>query len=122
MATTFVDPVIGGLAGEGAGLDPKRLADMLHMTMGEVADLIGVHRTTLSRNAMSPDIQARMGPIATILSRAGDMAGNADRAILWFRHQPIAAFGQKRAVDVVAGGEASALLAWFDALEDGAYA
>ena len=123
MATALLDPVIDALCAKAsAGIDPKRLADMLQMTLIEVADLAGVHRTTLARNPGSPDVQARLGPIATILSRATDMGGGLPRAVLWFRHQPIAAFGQKRAVDLVRGGEAEAVLAWLDALEDGAYA
>lgn len=123
MATAFRDPVIDALAdGKAIGLDPRRLADMLQMTLAEVADLAGVHRTTLTRNPGSPEVQSRLGPIATILSRASDLSGGLARAVLWFRHQPVAAFGQKRAVDLVQGGEAAAVLAWLDALEDGAYA
>ena len=123
MATAFSDPVIDALGDDNvAGLDPKRLADMLQMTLGEVADLAGVHRTTLTRNPRSPEVQSRLGPIATILSRASDLSGGLARAVLWFRHQPVAAFGQKRAADLVRGGEAAVVLAWLDALEDGAYA
>lgn len=104
------------------GIDPKRLGDMLHMTQSEVADLAGVHRTTLARNPGSPKVQAELGPIATILSRASDMGGGLAKAVIWFRHQPIAAFGYKRAVDIGQGGEADQVLRWLDALEDGAYA
>lgn len=123
MASVLIDPVIDTLADpKSALIDPRRLAATLHLTIGEVADLAGVHRTTLSRNAASPEIQSRLGPIATILSRAADMSGGLARAVLWFRHQPIAAFGHKRAADIVREGEADALLAWLDALDDGAYA
>lgn len=123
MATAFLDPVINALsADEAHGIEPKRLADMLQMSLGEIAELAGVHRTTLARNPGSPEVQAKLGPIATILSRATDMGGGLSKAVLWFRHQPIAAFGYKRAVDIVQVGEATQILAWLDALEDGAYA
>lgn len=123
MVATLLDPVIDALSADaGAGIEPKRLGDMLHMTQAEVADLAGVHRTTLARNPGSPEVQAKLGPIATILSRASDMGGGLAKAVIWFRHQPIAAFGYKRAVDVVQGGEAAQVLRWLDALEDGAYA
>lgn len=123
MAATLLDPVIGTLNANGAGgIDPKRLADMLHMTASGLAELAGVHRTTLARNADSPEVQGRLGPIATILSRASDMGGGQGRAVTWFRHQPIAAFGHKCAADLVAAGEARQVLDWLDALEDGAYA
>lgn len=123
VAALLLDPVIDALSSDAdAGIEPKRLGDMLHMTQAEVADLAGVHRTTLTRNPGSPEIQARLGPIATILSRASDMGGGLARAVIWFRHQPIAAFGYKRAVDIVQAGEACEVLRWLDALEDGAYA
>lgn len=123
MATAFLDPVINALSTDKAhGIEPKRMADMLQMSLGEIAELAGVHRTTLARNPGSPEVQAKLGPIATILSRATDMGGGLSKAVLWFRHQPIAAFGYKRAVDIVQAGEAAQILAWLDALEDGAYA
>lgn len=123
MAATLLDPVIESLSAQGAGgIDPKRLADMLHTTMSDLADLTGVHRTTLARNPGSPEVQSKLGPIATILAHASDMGGGQGRAVTWFRHQPIAAFGHKCASDLVAAGEARAVLAWLDALEDGAYA
>ena len=70
----------------------------------------------------SPEVQAKLGPIATILSRASDMGGGLAKAVIWFRHQPIAAFGYERAVDIVHGRKAGEVLRWLDALEDGAYA
>lgn len=123
MVATLLDPVIGALSTEtNAGIEPKKLGDMLHMTQAEIAELAGVHRTTLARNPSSPEVQAKLGPIATILSRASDMGGGLAKAVIWFRHQPIAAFGYKRAIDIVEAGESEAVLRWLDALEDGAYA
>lgn len=123
MATALLDPVIEALSsGTSAGIEPKRLGDMLQMTQSEVAALAGVHRTTLSRNPGSAEVQSKLGPIATILSRASDMGGGLARAVVWFRHQPIAAFGYKRAAEIVQAGEAEQILRWLDALEDGAYA
>jgi uncharacterized protein (DUF2384 family) len=122
MVETQHDPVIDGLIGDAVlGIDPKRLGDMLHMTQSDVADLAGVHRTTLARNPGSPEVQAKLGPIATILSRASDIGGGPAKSVIWFRHQPIAPFGYKRAIDIVQGGEAGEVLRWLDALEDGTY-
>jgi uncharacterized protein (DUF2384 family) len=123
MVATLLDPVIDALsANAGASIEPKRLGDMLHMTQAEIADLAGVHRTTLARNPGSPEVQAKLGPIATILSRASDVGGGLAKAVIWFRHKPIAAFGYERAVDIVHGRKAGEVLRWLDALEDGTYA
>lgn len=123
MVETQHDPVIDGLIVDAVlGIDPKRLGDMLHMTQSDVADLACVHRTMLARNPGSTEVQAKLVSIATILSRASDIGGGPAKAVIWFRHQPIAAFGYKRAVDIVQGGEAGEVLRWLDALEDGTYA
>ena len=122
MPTALLDPVLAELADDQAAIDPRQLAKMLRMTITEVAALSRIHRVTLSRSPGSPEVQARLGPIATILSRAADMSGSLSRAVLWFRHQPVAALGQKRPVDLVESDEAAAVLQWLDALEDGAYA
>jgi len=123
MVETQHDPVIDWLIVDAVlGIDPIRLGDMLHMTQAEIADLAGVYRTTLARNPGSPEVQAKLGPIATILSRASDVGGGLAKAVIWFRHQPIAAFGYKRAVDIVHGRKAGEVLRWLDALEDGTYA
>ena len=122
MATVLLDPVLNRVAVPGGAIDPKRLAEMLLATTGEVAELANVHRSSLTRNPGSPEIQRKLGPIATILSRAADMSGSLDKAVVWFRHQPIAALGQARAADLVRRGEADAVLDYLDALENGAYA
>lgn len=122
VETQHVSVIDGLIVDAVIGIDPKRLGDMLHMTQSDVAVLTGVHRTTLARNPGSPEVQAKLGPIATILSRASDIGGGLGKAVIWFRHQPIAAFGYKRAVDIVQGGEAGEVLRWLDALEDGTYA
>jgi uncharacterized protein (DUF2384 family) len=110
------------VAVRGGAIDPKRLAEMLLATTSEVAELANVHRSSLTRNPDSPEIQRKLGPIATILSRAADMSGSLDKAVVWFRHQPIAALGHARAADLVRQGEADAVLDYLDALENGAYA
>jgi uncharacterized protein (DUF2384 family) len=126
MPATILDPILSELHGKdpkdqhAAAINPKRLAAMLQMTQLELASLANVHRTTIARNPESPEVQAKLGPIATILSRAADMSGALGKAVVWFRHQPIAAFGFKRAADLVQEGRASAVLEWLDALEDGA--
>lgn len=125
MATRAISPdgLLDQVASKDSStIDPKALAALLHMTLSEVAELARLHRVTLARSASSPEVQSRLGPIATILARAADMGGGLGKAVLWFRHQPVPAFGQKRASDLVQAGKADIVLAWLDALEDGAYA
>lgn len=122
MKAALLDPVIDALGSDTfPGIDPKRLACLLGMAQNELAALARIHRTTLARNPSSSDVQVKLGEIATIVARAADMASNPNKAVLWFRHQAVPAFGFRRAADLVQEGDAKAVLAWLNALEDGAY-
>lgn len=123
MATALLHPVLAQVAASNAAaVEPKRLAAMLGVTLTELADLAGVHRSSLSRNPRSPEIQGKLGLLATVLARAAEIGGGVEKAVLWFRHQPIPALGYVRAAELTAAGEGNAVLAYLDALEHGAYA
>jgi hypothetical protein len=53
---------------------------------------------------------------------AEQLTGDADRAIVWSRHQPIAGHDGKTALQLVEAGHADAVLAHLEDLRDGAYA
>jgi len=109
-------------ASNAAAVDPQRLAAMLRVTLTELADFAGLHRSSLSRNPNSPEIQGKLGLLTTILTRAAEVGGGTEKAVLWFRHQPIAALGYARPADLTAAGEGKVVLQYLDALEHGAYA
>ena len=50
------------------------------------------------------------------------MSGSIEKAVVWFRHQPIAAFGGQRAADLTADGRGKHVLEYLDGLENGVYA
>jgi uncharacterized protein (DUF2384 family) len=123
MAPALLNPVLAQVAARhAAAVEPQRLAAMLGITLTELAELAGLHRSSLSRNPHSPEIQGKLGLLTTILARAAEVGGGIDKAVLWFRHQPIAALGHARPADLAAAGEAKAVLHYLDALEHGAYA
>jgi hypothetical protein len=41
--------------------------------------------------------------VVRILTAAEELTGDADRAIVWFRHQPIAGHGGKTAIELGPG-------------------
>jgi hypothetical protein len=58
----------------------------------------------------------------TILAKAAELGGDPGKAVIWFRHQPIVAFGNRTAEELVAAGRGDAVLDHLDDLGDGIYA
>ena len=93
------------------------------MPLGDVARLAKVHRNTLARTPNSPIVQERLGQVARIIAAAADLIdGDVGRAVIWFRHQPLAGFGGATAAELMASGHADAVLTHLEMLRDGVYA
>jgi uncharacterized protein (DUF2384 family) len=103
-------------------VSPVRMSARLRLPLGELARLAHVHRNTLTRHPDSQAVQQSLQPVVRILSVAEELTGNADKAILWFRHQPIAGHDGKTALQLVEEGHAQAVLKHLEDLRDGNYA
>ena len=57
-----------------------------------------------------------------ILALAKEMAGDKQRAAIWFEHQPIPGWAGKTAYDLVQEGRADQVLAYLEAVKSGVYA
>jgi uncharacterized protein (DUF2384 family) len=104
-------------------LSPRRISDTLRVPLGHLARIAQVHRNTLARHPESPAVQARLGEVARVVVTAADLlGGDTPRAVVWFRHQPLAGFDGRTAEELVAAGHADAVLAHLEMLRDGGYA
>ncbi len=103
-------------------VSPLRMSARLRLPLGELARLAHVHRNTLTRHPDSQAVQQSLQPVVRILTVAEELTGNADKAILWFRHQPIAGHDGKTALQLVEEGHAQAVLKHLEDLRDGNYA
>lgn len=119
MLSPFLDTVTDRERGT---ISPERVSETLHMPMARLAELAHVHRNTLARQPDSPLVQERLGMVARIVAAAGDLTGDTGRAVVWFRHQPLAGFDGRTAEELVADGHADAVLAHLEMLRDGIYA
>lgn len=119
MLTGFVRSVT---APETGAIDPTRLSTRLRINLSMLSALVNVHRNTLRRNPFAPLAQQRMSHIVRIIARAAGTLGDDARAIAWFRFQPLAGFEWKTAEDLVARGEAEAVLRHLDTLDHGGFA
>ena len=55
-----------------------------------------------------------------MITAAAAITGDINRAIYWFRNEPIADYHQKTAAELIAGGDVEAVLSYLRDLENGA--
>lgn len=103
-------------------ISPQLMSHVLHISLARLSQITKLHRNTLTRNPDSPDVQQRLGEVARIVSLAAELVGDQQRAIVWFRHQPLSGFDNKTAEELVAAGHADAVLEHLAMLSDGVYA
>lgn len=103
-------------------LSARRVAEVLGVTITELAGLIGVARNTIGAKSGARKVDAALSPVVRILSMAGEMAGSPERAAIWFKHQPIPGWAGKTAYDLVRDGKADKVLAYLEAVRSGVYA
>lgn len=108
----------------GSSIEPRRVAELLHVPLEGVARLVRTHRNTLSRTPDSPQVQAGLSEVVKVLIRASQVMGGdvpPARVVQWFKNQPLSGFG-KTAMELVREGKATAVLEHLAMLEDGVYA
>jgi len=103
-------------------ISPQRLSSVLHISLARLSKITQLHRNTLTRHPESPEVQQRLGEVARIISLAAELVGDQQRAIIWFRHQPLSGFDHKTAEELVAAGHADAVFEHLAMLSDGVYA
>lgn len=116
--------ISAGQFGEGGTpfLSPRRVADLLGVTLTELAALIGVARNTLAARGGARKVDAALSPVVRVLAMAAEMAGSQERAAIWFKHQPLPGWAGKTAYDLVREGKADKVLAYLEAVRSGVYA
>ena len=105
------------------GISPERVAATLKVQMGDIARLTSVHRNTLARTPASSKVQGRLGDVMRILTEAATLLeDDLGKAVIWFRHQPLAGFDGQTADELVTSGHADAVLTHLHMLQHGGYA
>lgn len=103
-------------------LSARRIALLLGVTLTELAALAGVARNTLTAKSGARKVDQALSPVARIVAMASEMAGDDQRAAVWFKHQPIPGWAGKTAYDLVREGKADKVLAYLEAVRSGVYA
>ena len=80
-------------------VSPQRMSRRLRLPLADLAKLAHVHRNTLTQWPDSSLVQKSLEPLVRILAAAEQLTGDPDRAIIWFRHQPMAGYDGRTALE-----------------------
>ncbi len=115
MLAIFLDDIR-----DGDLIAPKRMADRLRLPLTRLSRLAHLNRNTMVTRPESPAVQEKLGQIARIIARAADLTGDEDRAIIWFKHQPLTGWG-KTPEELVEDGLAREVLDDLERQAEGVY-
>lgn len=118
----MLSPALERSTGDDFALDAAKLAATLKMSLGELAEMVGVSRNTLAAKVLGPKARDALEPVVRILSIASEIGGGEDRAAFWFRYNPIVYLEGRTAKDHVERGEAEMVLLHLRNLVNGGYA
>jgi hypothetical protein len=105
-------------------IEPDRLSVVLRITKGELAIASGLSRdaVTKTRRLQAPATQARLREVAEIINRILPWCGSVPQAFAWYRSQPIPAFGDQTAEDLVRAGRSEHVKSYLTGIAVGGYA
>ena len=101
-------------------LSPKRFSQALNIDLQILAEQAHVHRNTISRAPGSRGVQDFMREALRIIKAAADLTGDLNKALFWYRTEPLAVFGYKTAERLASEGRTDDVLRYVTSLEAGA--
>ena len=103
-----------------AVLSPYRFSEQLHLDLQTLAAQAHVHRNTLSRAPASESVQRFLREAVRVIRAAADLSGDLERALFWYRNEPLQPFGYRTAEQLVSDGRSEDVLRYVASLEAGA--
>jgi len=104
----------------GPVLSAKRFSQALHIDLQTLADQAHVHRNTISRAPTSQGVQRFLREALKVIKAGTDISGDVNRALFWYRNEPLSAFGYKTAEQLVSEGRTEDVLRYIASIEAGA--
>ena len=101
-------------------LSPKRFSQALHIDIQTLAEQAHVHRNTISRAPGSRGVQDFLREALRVIKAATDLNGDLNKALFWYRNEPLSVFGYKTAERLVSEGRTDDLLRYVASIEAGA--
>jgi len=101
-----------------------QFAGALRVSRGELAAASGLSRDSVSKTARlhAPATQARLREVAGVINRILPWCGSIPQAFAWYRSQPIPAFGDQTAEELVRAGRVEHVMRYLGGIALGGYA
>lgn len=105
-------------------LSPTRIAEALHTTKPEIANILGLGRKAFSQPSLIRECvpQTRLREMTSILDRVEAEIGSRIEAYRWFRSELLPGFGDLTPEQLVRDGKAHYVHAYLDHIMAGGYA
>jgi hypothetical protein len=102
-------------------LSPAKFVDLMKIDIATFADRAHVHRNTVARAPGSSTVQEHIRQNIRVLKAVYDInGGDIQKALLWFKNEPIREFDYKTAEIAVAEGRADDVIKLLGMYEAGA--
>jgi len=105
----------GGLA-----LSPTRFCEVFNIDPQTLAEQAHVHLSTLNHAPASESVQRFLRETLRVFRAATDLSSDVEKALFWYRNEPLQTFEYKMAEQLVSEGRTDDLLRYIASLEAGA--
>lgn len=106
-------------ADAGPSISPKRFGLVFRVDMQTLAAQARVHRNTLSRAPDTESVQSYLRESLRVMRAATDVADSIEKALFWFKNQPLPVFDYKTPQDLVSEKRTEALIKYLQSLGAG---
>lgn len=100
-------------------LSPKRFSEVFNVDLQTLALQAHVHRNTLARAPASESVQRFLRETLRAVRAAVDLSGDVEKALFWYRNEPLQPFSYKTAETLVSEGRTDDLVRYIASLEAG---
>lgn len=109
---------------EGGRFVPRKIADALQTTSGDVAWVIGLGKDAIQRKdrVVSNKTQQRLRELVEVINKLEPRFGSPTMAYAWYRSEPLPGFSGQTAMQLLREGRANEVLDYIDAVDAGVFA
>jgi uncharacterized protein (DUF2384 family) len=102
-----------------ASISPKRFSQIMNLDTQTLATKARVHRNTITRAPDTESVQSYLRESIRVLCAATDIVGSVEKAIFWFKNNPLPAFDYKTPQDLVSEKRTDTLIRYIQSLQAG---